>query len=236
MRRRTGRWSGLRCGGGWSLWRQALLVKAQATTERQHLLIRELHHRVKNALATVQALVGAIVRSTNSAAEFYDAFSARIAALGRTHSLLTEDYWQTASIHEMLKNELQPYDDGEHRITLTGPPVELSADLAVPTGMAIHELTSNAVRHGALSAPSGGVEAVWDVVRDEAGRRVFSLTWTESGGPPVEPPSHKGLGSTLLERVLTTQCRADVEVTFDPAGLRVRLSAPLVEERLVPHY
>jgi two-component sensor histidine kinase len=216
--------------------RQALLVKAQATAERQHLLIRELHHRVKNALATVQALVGAIVRSTNSAAEFYDAFSARIAALGRTHSLLTEDYWQTASIHEMLKNELQPYDDGEHRITLTGPPVELSADLAVPTGMAIHELTSNAVRHGALSAPSGGVEAVWDVVRDEAGRRVFSLTWTESGGPPVEPPSHKGLGSTLLERVLTTQCRADVEVTFDPAGLRVRLSAPLVEERLVPHY
>ena len=108
MRRRTGRWSGLRCGGGWSLWRQALLVKAQATTERQHLLIRELHHRVKNALATVQALVGAIVRSTNSAAEFYDAFSARIAALGRTHSLLTEDYWQTASIHEMLKNELIP--------------------------------------------------------------------------------------------------------------------------------
>ena len=71
---------------------------------------------------------------------------------------------------------------------------------------------------------------------DGAGRRVFSLTWTESGGPPVEPPSHKGLGSTLLERVLTTQCRADVEVTFDPAGLRVRLSAPLVEERLVPHY
>src|SRR5215212_1553828 len=90
--------------------RQALLAKAQRTAERQHLLIRELHHRVKNSLE-----------------EFYHAFAGRLAALGKTHTLLTEDYWQTASVWDMLRNELEPYEDGGgQRIVLTGPPVELS--------------------------------------------------------------------------------------------------------------
>jgi two-component sensor histidine kinase len=216
--------------------RQALLAKAQRTAERQHLLIRELHHRVKNTLATVQALLGATARSTNSVAEFYHSFGARLAALGRTHTLLTEDYWQTASVRDMLGNELEPYDDGSgHRIILTGPPVELSADLAVPTGMAIHELATNAATHGALSVPSGRIEVVWDVVRDE-GKRKLSLEWTERSGPPVEPPKRKGFGSTLLERVLPAQCHAEVAFEFDRAGLRFRMRAPLIEDRLVPSY
>ena len=137
----------------------------------------------------------------------------------------------------MLRHELEPYDDGSgHRIILIGPPVELSADLAVPMGMAIHELATNAATHGALALPSGRVEVVWDVVRDERGKRMLSLEWRESGGPPVEPPKHKGFGSTLLERVLTAQCHAQVGFEFDRAGLRFRMTAPLVEERLVPSY
>src|SRR3954447_246162 len=183
--------------------RQALLAKAQAITERQHLLIRELHHRVKNSLATVQALLGATARSSNSVAEFYHSFAGRLAALGKTHTLLTEDYWQTASVREMLRNELEPYANGsEDRIVLSGPPVELSADLTIPTGMAIHELAANAVTHGALSVPSGRVAVVWDVLRDAEGQRRLCLEWTERGGPAVEPPSRQGFGSRLLERVL----------------------------------
>src|SRR3954469_5573130 len=217
--------------------RQALLAKAQATTERQHLLIRELHHRVKNSLATVQALLGATARSTGSVEAFYHAFAARLAALGRTHTLLTEDYWQTASVREMLRTELEPYDDGSgHRIVLSGPSLELSADLAVPTGMAIHELAANAVTHGALSVPSGRVEVVWDVLRDAEGQRRLCLEWTERDGPPVEPPSRRGFGSTLLERVLPAQCSAEVALEFDPVGLHFRMTAPLIEQRLVPSY
>ena len=122
------------------------------TEERQQLLIRELHHRVRNTLANVQAMLGATARSASSIQAFYNSFAARIAALGRTHTLLTDDYWQTAPLREMLRLELAPYDDGtEGRITLEGPPVELAADLAVPTGMAIHELSANAAKHGALS-------------------------------------------------------------------------------------
>src|SRR4051794_29323372 len=200
--------------------RQALLAKAQRTAERQHLLIRELHHRVKNSLATVQALLGATARSTNSVEAFYHSFAGRLAALGKTHTLLTDDYWQSASVREMLRNELEPYDDGGgHRVALNGPPLELSADLAIPTGMAIHELAANAVTHGALSVPGGRVAVVWDVGRDEDGRRMLCVEWTERDGPPVEPPSRKGFGSTLLERVLPAQCKAEVALEFDPLGL-----------------
>src|ERR671912_200970 len=165
--------------------RQALLVKAQQTAERQQLLIRELHHRVRNTLATVQGLLGATARSTISVDEFYRSFAGRIASLGEMHTLLTEDYWQTASLEEMLRNELDRYDQGTGQgVFFEGPPLELSADLAVPMGMALHELTANAAKHGALSVRAGQIQVLWDVVH-EGGRRKLDLEWTERGGPPV---------------------------------------------------
>ena len=134
------------------------LKERQRAHERQALLIRELHHRVKNTLATVQGLLGATARSTHSVDEFYRSFADRIVSLANTHNLLTEDYWQTAPLIEMFRNELAHYDDGaQRRISLDGPPVELSADLAVPIGMAVHELTTNAAKHGALSVPGGQI-------------------------------------------------------------------------------
>jgi PAS domain S-box-containing protein len=204
--------------------------------DRQALLIRELHHRVKNTLATVQALLGASARSTRSVDEFYHSFAGRIASLANTHNLLTEDYWQRASLHEMLDGELAAFDDDSgNRITLTGPPVELTSDLAVPTSMALHELATNAVKHGALSVPGGRVLVTWKVIQAEQERRL-RLEWVERNGPPVEEPKHRGFGSALLERVLTTQCHAEVEFAFEAAGLRFAMEAPLVEQRLVPSY
>jgi two-component sensor histidine kinase len=182
--------------------RQALLAKAQQTAERQQLLIRELHHRVRNTLATVQGLLGATARSTISVDEFYRSFAGRIASLGKMHTMLTEDYWQTASLEEMLRNELNPYDKGAgQRFVLEGPPLELSADLPFPTGMALHELTANAAKHGALSVRAGQVQVLWDVVH-EGGQRKLDLEWTERGGPPVRLPHRRGFGSALLQRVL----------------------------------
>ena len=214
----------------------AFLHERQQTAERQALLIRELHHRVKNTLATVQALLGASARSATSVDEFYQGFSARVISLAKTHNLLTEDYWQMASLQEMLENELGPYnDEAGKRIALKGPLVELTADLAVPTGMAIHELTTNAAKHGALSVPEGRITVTWAVDQGETGRRL-RLDWTERGGPRTAEPTRKGFGSTLLQRVLTMQCGADIRFDFKPTGLHFRMEAPLVEHRTVPHY
>jgi PAS domain S-box-containing protein len=212
------------------------ITERKLAQERQGLLIRELHHRVKNTLATVQALVGSTARSTTTVDEFYHAFSDRIVSLAKTHSLLTEDYWQMASLREILENELGPYDeDGGDRIRLSGPPLELSADLAVPTGMAIHELTTNAVKHGALSVPDGRVEVAWEVNALESGRKLH-LEWVERDGPPVAEPTRRGFGSTLLQRVLTAQVQATIDIDYQPTGLRFTMDAPLVEHRHVPQY
>jgi two-component sensor histidine kinase len=215
---------------------QAFLAEREHTQQRQALLIRELHHRVKNTLATVQALVGSTARSTTTVDEFYHAFSDRIVSLAKTHSLLTEDYWQMASLREILENELAPYDDEKGgRVLLTGPPLELSADLAVPTGMAIHELTTNAVKHGALSVPDGRVEVAWDVNALDGGRKLH-LEWIEHDGPPVAEPTRRGFGSTLLQRVLTAQIQATIDIDYQPTGLRFTMDAPLIDHRHVPQY
>ncbi len=216
--------------------RDERLEAARQIEQRQTLLVRELHHRVKNTLATVQALVGATGRSSGSFDEFYRSFSKRIGSLAKTHNLLTEDYWQTAPLREIALTELKPFAESRQpRFMLIGPHVELSADLAVPVGMALHELTTNAVRYGALSVPTGYVRVQWSVGEAE-GVRKLHLEWSEFGGPPVSEPQHQGFGSTLLQRVLPMQCHAEVEVRYDPEGLRFRMDAPLVEQRLVPAY
>jgi two-component sensor histidine kinase len=216
--------------------RDEKLEASHQIEQRQALLVRELHHRVKNTLATVQALVGATGRSTDSFDAFYRSFSNRIVSLAKTHNLLTEDYWQTAPLREIALIELKPFAEGRQpRFMLIGPPVELSADLAVPVGMALHELTTNAVRHGALSVPTGYVRVQWSVGETE-GVRKLHLEWCEFGGPPVSEPQHKGFGSILLQRVLPMQCKAEVEVQYTREGLQFQMDAPLIEQRLVPTY
>ncbi|TNC11639.1 PAS domain S-box protein [Methylobacterium terricola] len=204
--------------------------------ERQSLLIRELHHRVKNTLATVQAIVGSTARTASSIESFYEAFVGRIMSLAHTHSVLTEDVWQTASLRSLLENELRPYADGTMqagsggRIELDGPAVDLPSEIAVPIGMAIHELTTNAAKYGALSNRSGRVRIRWSVetrVETEADRPRLRFHWQESGGPPVAPPTRQGFGSRLLQRVLTTQVQAEVATDYAPDGLTLTMLAPL---------
>ena len=216
--------------------RDQALAASRAAEQRQTLLVRELHHRVRNSLAMVQALLGATARTSGSVNEFYRSFSARIGSLAKTQTLLTEDYWQTAPLREMVLKEFRAFSRDERpRFVLDGPPVDLSADLAVPVGMALHELATNAVRHGALSVPPGEVEVTWDL-RTVEGRRKLHLEWRERGGPPVERPDREGFGLSLLCKVLPMQADAEVEVEFERSGLWCRIEAPLVEQRLVPEY
>src|SRR3954471_1142950 len=207
---------------------EAYLQERKRSEGHQVLLIRELQHRVKNTLATVQALLRATARSASTVEDFKRVFEARVLSLSRTHDLLVENAWRAASIQDILRSELGPYDDGAGtRVLLTGPAVELSAELAVPIGMAIHELTTNAAKYGAFSTPQGWMEVEWDV-RGMNGARKLQLWWTEHDGPPVEPPSRKGFGSSLIQRLLTMQCRAEIDVAFDRTGLRFQMAVPFV--------
>jgi two-component sensor histidine kinase len=216
--------------------RDEAVAASRRAEQRQALLVRELHHRVRNALATVQALLGASARSSGSVDELYRAFSGRIASLAKTQTLLTEDYWQTAPFRAILEQELQPFmgaDEG--RFVLKGPPVELAADLAVPVGMAVHELARNARMHGALSVATGWIAVKWEV-RQAEGSRTFRLEWAEHDGPPMGKPLRSGFGLTLLERALPMQAKAQTKLSFNPNGLRFEMEAPWVEQRLVPEY
>jgi len=207
---------------------EAYLQERKRSEEHQLLLIRELQHRVKNTLATVQALLRATARSASTVQGFRQVFEARVLSLSRTHDLLVENAWRAAPIRNILRSELGPYDDGAGtRVLLAGPAIELPAELAVPIGMAIHELTTNAAKYGAFSTPRGWLEVEWDV-RGHEGTRKLQLWWTERDGPPVEKSSRKGFGSSLIQRLLTTQCRAEIEFAYDRPGLRFQMSVPLV--------
>ncbi|MFC6738859.1 sensor histidine kinase [Methylobacterium tardum] len=188
-------------------------------------MVRELHHRVKNTLATVQAVLNATARSRLSISEFIHAFSGRIASLARTHALITEDLAQAASFEGLLRAELDPYGE-RGRLTLDGPKVVLPSELAVPVGMALHELTTNALRHGSLADPDGRLQVTW-WVEDGTSGRALRWDWTEHDGPPAGHPTRQGFGHRLLNKVLAAQTGAEVDVDFAPDGLRVSVRMPL---------
>lgn len=215
--------------GGIARWVSAQrdVTERRASEERQSLLVRELHHRVKNTLATVQAVLNASLRSSLGLSEFRQAFTGRIASLAKTHALITEDRIQVVSFEDLVAAELRAYDEPPRpRITLQGPHVVLASELAVPVGMALHELATNAIRHGALGDPDGRLEVTWSV-EDAPDGRVLHWTWNEHDGPPVALPTREGFGSQLLNRVLTLQVGAKVDIAFDPDGLRVAVAIPL---------
>jgi PAS domain S-box-containing protein len=193
--------------------------------DRQALMVRELHHRVKNTLATVQAVVNATARSSLTVNEFTQAFTGRIGSLARTHALITEDLAQAASFEGLLRAELDPYDE-RGRLTLDGPKVVMPSELAVPVGMALHELTTNALKHGSLADPNGRVQVTWWIEDGRAGR-ALRWDWAEHDGPPAEHPTREGFGHRLLNKVLATQTGAEVDVAFAPDGLRVSVRMPL---------
>ena len=201
--------------------------------ERHHLMTRELHHRVKNTLATVQAIISSTARRAETIDEFYQAVSDRIISLAKTHTMLVNNTWGGATVEDLFRAELEVYDDERHsRIRLRGPRLELSSEVALALGMAAHELTTNAAKYGALSRPEGKVDVTWFV--KDGHDHCLVLEWIERGGPPVQQPTRKGFGSMLLERVLGRQLRGEVGVNYAPEGLNIRVEAPLLHVQSEP--
>jgi two-component sensor histidine kinase len=209
--------------------RDCALAARERAEDGKKLLTRELHHRVKNTLATVQAVAGSTARSAAGLEQFQYAFTGRIASLARTHAIITEDEGQRAPLGDLIRTELARFAaSDDERATLRGPQVMLASEIAIPLGMAVHELVSNSVKYGALSSDGGTVLVEWDVM-SEADRRRLRLEWSERGGPPVERPTRRGYGSRVLERVLGSQIHADVVSSYPPEGLQVVITIPLRE-------
>jgi len=199
--------------------------------ERQSLLIRELHHRVRNTLATVQGVMNTTARSSATIEDFQEAFAGRISSLAKTHAVMTEEPDQSVSFEHLLTQELGHYADGlSARISLRGPSVDLPSQIAVPLGMAVHELTTNAAKYGALASEAGRIAVEWSLDECPVGV-ALRWEWNEMDGPAVTPPSREGFGSMLLKRVLSQQIGAEVNVAFEPEGFRLRMLVPLRSER-----
>ncbi|TNC49589.1 PAS domain S-box protein [Rubellimicrobium rubrum] len=206
---------------------QRLVCVARDVSERKQaeqraaMLVSESHHRVKNTLATVQAIARLTIRSCESLTIFEDLFNGRLLALANTHDLLIKDGSDTADLRLLLCSELGPYDDATgHRVWLDGPDVTLPTEIAVPFGLVVHELTTNAAKYGAMSVQEGSLAVSWSL-RQDADSRCLSLRWTERGGPTVATPTRHGFGSQLLDRVLSGHAQMTASREYAPEGLRV---------------
>jgi len=187
--------------------------------ERLRLLAREVDHRANNLLAVVQSAI--TLSRAEDAASLKQALIGRVSALGRAHRLLADGRWAGADLRRLVEEELRAFagpEDG--RVSISGAPLELGPHLAQAVAMAIHELATNAVKHGALSVPGGRVEVAW--TSGEAGDGP-TITWRESGGPPVREPERRGLGTLLLDRALRGAIGGRTEIEWASGGLVCRL-------------
>jgi len=181
----------------------------------QRLMTRELLHRVKNSVAVIQSLVRLTAPRARTLDEFVASLTGRLAAMAAAHDLLSEMHWRGADLAELVTKQLAHYLSGpDRRVHMGGPKVRLPQQYAVPLALALHELATNAAKHGSLSTPEGRVDLGWRRVGPRNER--LRIEWRESGGPPVEKPGSVGFGSTLIERGMPG---AKVERRFDPAGL-----------------
>ncbi|MBK8210483.1 MAG: PAS domain S-box protein [Rhodospirillales bacterium] len=193
----------------------------------QQLLMAELDHRVRNILTTVQSMVSLTAPNVIAKEEYADLLRGRIAAMARTHSLLSRRAWNGATVVEILQDELAPFARNTGVISMDGDPeLELRPKDVLDFAMVVHELTANAVRYGALSLPEGQVSVSWSVEGNDGGA-MLRFVWRECNGPPVKARMYRGFGSRLIERVFNRGAARRALFDFDPDGLTCTLTMPL---------
>jgi two-component sensor histidine kinase/CheY-like chemotaxis protein len=208
---------------------KALLAQAgidakerEAADKLQKLILGELHHRIKNTLATVSAIASQSFRTATSIAHGQKAMEGRLVALGRAHDLLMQVSWANASLTHTLNGATEPYDSkGNRRFYFNGPDIRITSGAVIGLAMTFNELCTNTTKFGALSTPTGRVEIAW-TISDERLR----LTWTESGGPAVAPPTRRSFGTRMMES-LGQQLNGRVDLDFKPNGFVYALNVPL---------
>src|SRR6266481_4703757 len=181
---------------------QGLLAQAgidarerEAADKLQKLILEELHHRIKNTLATVSAIASQSLRTATSIEHGQHAIESRLLALGRAHDLLLQARWSSADLADIIRGATEPYDsEGEGKFSIGGPDLKISSGAVIALAMTLNELCTNTTKFGALSVPSGRVAIVWTI--DEP-NQLLHLTWRETGGPKVHAPTRRSFGTRM---------------------------------------
>lgn len=207
---------------------KALLVQSgidaeerDAADKLQHLIHAELHHRIKNMLATVGAITHQSLRTAPSMAHASSAIDGRFAALARAHDLLTRVSWDNATINSTIRNAIEPFDQGGGRFLISGEDIRIVASSVIAFAMTLNELCTNTTKFGALSIPGGEVRISWGIKRDR-----LHLKWAEFGGPTVSQPTRRSFGTRMMTS-LGQQLKGKVELDYKPSGFVYTLDVPL---------
>jgi two-component sensor histidine kinase len=193
----------------------------EAADKLQKLILGELHHRIKNTLATVSAIASQSFRAASSIEEGQQAMEGRLIALGRAHDLLMQASWANASLTHTFIGATEAYDNA--RFHFNGPDIRITSGAVIALAMTFNELCTNTTKFGALSLPAGRVEVTWTI--DDEKQRLH-LNWTESGGPSVKPPTRRSFGTRMMQS-LGQQLNGEVQLAYAPSGFVYSLDVPL---------
>ena len=210
---------------------QALLAQAgiaakkrEASDKLQKLILEELHHRIKNTLATVSAIASQSLRDAQSTEHAQHAIEGRLLALGRAHDLLLQAQWTSADLGKIVRGATEAFDNPDlPKFSIEGPGIQITSGAVIAVAMTLNELCTNTTKFGALSVPAGHIEITWTV--DGSIPRLH-LTWREKDGPMVEAPKKRSFGTRLIE-TLGKQLKGEVHLTYEPAGFVYVLDVPL---------
>lgn len=203
------------------------VTERRRADDMRNLLVAELNHRVKNTLAIVQSLSSQTARTSTSMRDFVDRFNGRIQSLSSAHNILTDKNWSNAGVRDLINSQVLVTAGTPERLEISGPDACLPPQTALQCALILHELTTNAVKHGALATPDGRVSINWSIERGQ--EPTLNLVWQESGVSIEQPPSASGFGLTLIERSgkLPT---LDTDLDFAPGGIVCRITAKIDAE------
>jgi len=202
----------------------------RSAEERLKVLIHELNHRVRNVMSVAQAVVRLSFTSGSSLADVQKTCEGRLQALANAMSMLTASDWKSVNFRSLITDEILPFSE---RIKTSGPDISLKARSAQTFALLLHELATNAAKHGALSVPHGKVLLEWTIERSGP-EPLFRLAWRELGGPPVIPPTHRGFGELLVRRIAPRDVSGHGKVSYAATGFQYEMEAPL-RELIDPH-
>jgi two-component sensor histidine kinase len=196
----------------------------EAADKLQKLILEELHHRIKNTLATVSAIASQSLRNVSGAEHAQHAIEGRLLALGRAHDLLLQAQWTSADLGKIVRGATEAFDNADlPKFTILGPDVRMTSGAVIAIAMTLNELCTNTTKFGALSVPTGRVDIAWTL--DPKMQRL-SLNWTEKHGPAVKSPDSRSFGTRLIE-TLGKQLKGDVQLTYEPSGFVYVFNVPL---------
>jgi two-component sensor histidine kinase/CheY-like chemotaxis protein len=196
----------------------------EAADKLQKLILEELHHRIKNTLATVSAIASQSLRTATSIEHGQHAIEGRLVALGRAHDLLLQARWANADLANTIRGATEPYDsEGSCRFSISGPDIKITSGAVIALAMTLNELCTNTTKFGALSVPAGSIDIVWTV---DEGKKQLKLMWSEKGGPAVIAPSRQSFGTRLIGS-LGQQLKGEVKLAYESTGFVYIMNVPM---------